>query len=157
MGTRFRRVSWVGCLWLLCLMTGCGKSDTPDLGEVSGTIKLDGQPLAGALVEFTPVKGRGSVATTDAEGHYTLKYTNDLNGAVLGSHTVRISTGKPASSGEGGQGQKAIPERIPPEYNSRSDKQVEVKAGSQTYDYDIKTGGQTFPTIGEGGAKAPTA
>ena len=157
-GSFVRNGSWLGCLWLACLMVGCGgASGAPELGDVSGTILLDGQPLANASIEFTPTAGRGSVATTDAAGHYALKYTNTLNGAVLGSHTVRISTGKSASGGEGGEVQKAVPERIPPKYNSKTEEKVEVKAGSNTFDYKIETGGQTFPTIGEGSSKAPTA
>lgn len=148
-------------LALLCclgLVVGCGgPSDTPDLGSVSGTIELNGKPLADAQIEFSPEKGRGSIATTDANGHYVLKYTNDLDGAVLGSHTVRITTGKAGSGGEGSDATAATPERIPPKYNSQTDIKVEVKAGSNTFDYKIDSGGQTFPTIREGGGKAPTA
>jgi hypothetical protein len=151
--------AWVGSALLVGLLVGCssGPSDTPPLGHVSGTILLDGQPLANAQVEFNPAAGRGSVATTDANGQYVLKYTNELEGAVLGTHTVSISTGVAPSSGEGGAGQSGSPERIPPKYNSASEVKEEVKAGSNTFDYKIESGGQTFPTRPDGGAKAPTA
>ncbi len=149
---------WFGLCSLLITLAGCGGgAETPDLGSVSGTILLDGKPLADAAVEFTPVSGRGSVATTDASGKYTLRYTTDIDGAVLGPHTVRITTGRPATGGEGGETKPAAPERIPPKFNSATDIKEEVKAGPNTFDYDIKGNGQVFPTIGEGGAKAPTA
>ncbi|MEZ6126389.1 MAG: hypothetical protein R3C49_24965 [Planctomycetaceae bacterium] len=139
---------------IACLTTaGCG-GDTPPIGFVSGTIKLNGQPLEGANVEFTPANGRGSVAVTDAEGKYILKYTNTVDGALVGQHTVRISTGVAGSaSNEGGDSPAGKPERIPPAYNSQSEVKADVKSGSNTFDYDIDSGGQTFPLI-EGGSKA---
>lgn len=152
-------VRCLGICGILVGLVGCGGgADTPDLGDVSGTILLDGKPLADASVEFTPANGRGSVAVTDSQGRYTLRYTNDADGAVLGAHTVRISTGRAGTgSNEGGESTAAVPERVPPKYNSATDIKVEVKAGSNTFDYKIEGGGQTFPTIGEGRTKAPTA
>ena len=154
-----RKLALVCCVSLCAsFLGGCGgASDTPELGSVSGNIQLNGKPLADANIEFSPEKGRGSIATTDADGNYVLKYTNDLNGAVLGTHTVRITTGAAASGGEGAEAKAATPERIPPKYNSQTDIKVEVKAGNNTFDYKIESGGQTFPTIREGGGKAPTA
>ncbi len=71
---------------------------------------------------------------------------------------MRITTGRAAvSNNEGGESKPGVPERIPPKYNSKTEIKVEVKEGSNTFDYDIEGGGKTFPTIGEGGAKAPTA
>lgn len=138
---------------------GCGgPADLPDLGRVSGTVKLNGEPLPDATVEFTPeAKGRGSIATTDANGFYMLKYTNDYNGAVVGKHTVRITTATAGHSGEGGAGREGTPERVPPQYNSASDLIRDVKSGSNTFDFEIESSGETFPTRGDGGAKIPEA
>jgi len=135
---------------IFCLM-GCG-SKTPPTGFVSGVIKLNGQPLEGATVEFTPVSGRGSIAVTDGDGKYVLKYTNTVDGALIGEHTVRITTGVAASaSNESGSASGGKPERVPPAYNSQSEVKADVKAGNNTFDYDIDSGGQTFPLL-EGGS-----
>jgi hypothetical protein len=84
-------------LAVLCL-SGCGSSDGYKLAPVSGTITLDGQPLAGASVSFQPTgggatPGPGSAAVTDAGGKYELKTAEAEGrpGAVVGAHVVRIT------------------------------------------------------------------
>ncbi len=78
-------------------LSGCGSSDGYSLVPVSGTITLDGQPLAGASISFQPAGG-GSIgpssgAVTDASGKYELKTSeaDSRAGAVVGSHQVRIT------------------------------------------------------------------
>jgi len=58
----------------LTLISGC--SDRIATIKVTGTITLDGQPLAGANVNFSPkVEGEGNpgFGVTDANGRYTLQ------------------------------------------------------------------------------------
>ena len=70
---------------------GCGRSDLPELGEVHGTVTLDGAPLPNAIVNFTPKEaGRPSSGETDENGNYTLLYLVDVPGALVGEHTVLI-------------------------------------------------------------------
>lgn len=50
----------VATFWITCAVVafvGCGRSD---LGQVTGRVTLDGEPLAGAFVEFVPTGGEGS-------------------------------------------------------------------------------------------------
>jgi len=70
---------------------------TPDLGEVGGTVTLDGKPLAYAMVQFHPESGMvagsrvgSSAATTNSEGKYRLVYVGDVYGAAIGRHRVTI-------------------------------------------------------------------
>lgn len=84
------RLSLVG---VLCLL-GCGGSggDTPDLGKVSGVVTVNGQPLANAIVTFTPQgEGRPSVGETNESGEYSLLYTASESGAMIGQHTVSVA------------------------------------------------------------------
>jgi hypothetical protein len=75
----------------MACLAGCGGSDLPELGEVSGVVTLDGEPLPNAIVEFQPsAEGRPSSAETDEEGRYELLYLIDAPGALLGEHTVRV-------------------------------------------------------------------
>ena len=81
----------------LLALAGCGGGVT--LAPVSGVVTLDGRPYPNAVVSFQPVggtgnenPGRGSMAITDADGKYTLKYDNVEPGAVVGKHVVRIVT-----------------------------------------------------------------
>lgn len=84
-------------LIVLCL-SGCGSSEGYTLVPVSGTITLDGQPLAGASISFQRAGGEatvgpGSGAVTDAGGKYELKTAEveSRPGAVVGMHVVRIT------------------------------------------------------------------
>jgi hypothetical protein len=75
------------CMILLGLMCGCGGESVsgPETVDVSGTVKLGGQPLAGATVYFM-TDGFTSVGTTDDSGAYQLPH-----GAVPGTNKVYIT------------------------------------------------------------------
>lgn len=74
-----------------CMLVGCGGSDIP-LGEVRGTITLNGQPAAEVGLEFIPADGgRHSHGRTDASGNYRLGYNPQYAGALLGGHKVRLN------------------------------------------------------------------
>lgn len=124
----------LGLLILLtCLTTGCGggASDTPELGEVSGTVTLDGNPLSGAEVTFEPGAGAPSVGKTDDAGKYELIYNQDAHGAVPGSHTVRISKfGEPGSPND-------TENQIPAQFNVNSKLTAVVKVGDNTVNFDL--------------------
>ncbi len=70
---------------------GCGggaANDSVETAPVSGTVTMDGQPLAGAEVNFTTDKFASS-GTTDAEGKFELP-----TGAAIGENKVFISKWK---------------------------------------------------------------
>ena len=87
-------VMWV-VIGLVCL-SGCGKSG-PDVQMVEGVITLDGSPLQGATVGFTPlVAGKGLPATggTRADGTFTLTATRGGRpdkGTTVGEYGVTVS------------------------------------------------------------------
>jgi hypothetical protein len=83
-------------LWLAA-MTGCDAG--PNYVPVSGVVTLDGKPYPDAVVLFMPRAaepgqdpGRGSSAYTDANGRFQLKTMDGDEGAVVGKHTVQISS-----------------------------------------------------------------
>jgi hypothetical protein len=106
-------------------LAGCGRSNGPSLGQVKGTVLLNGRPLASADIVFRPVKGHVSYGTTDANGHYDLVYLRD-RGAVVGTHKVQIFPGKTAK------------EKVPDCYNTKSTLQKEVVAGKNEINFDLK-------------------
>src|SRR4051794_39512672 len=71
--------------------TGCG-SGGPAMGRVSGTVKVDGQPLTKGTVTFVSTDGQRPNATgaIDSNGNYTLQTTEPGDGAVVGSYKVAI-------------------------------------------------------------------
>lgn len=123
---------------MLACLAGCGGSDGPELAEVYGYVKLDGQPLPGATVEFQPEQGSPSLGETDEEGYYTLKYTFDTDGAMVGRHTVKITTYRESVADAQGN-EKTIPEKVPNVYNVNTTLSEEVASGSQEIDFDLKS------------------
>ena len=125
---------------LLCLLVmsvlGCGgggADDQPDLGLVTGTVTLDGKPLAGVEVLFLPTGGRPSQGNTDDAGKYELAYTRDANGAVLGKHTVQIST---VFDPDAPPSDSAV--KVPEQYGEQSTLTAEVVAGENTFDFKLE-------------------
>ena len=121
---------------VLVVPLGCdGDGDTPSLGQVTGTVTMDGSPLKGARVIFTPeVEGTVSSGGTDANGRYELLYgpRGESKGAVVGRHTVRIET-VPSP------GQEESFVRVPAKYNEKSELSADVKAGENTFNFDLQS------------------
>ncbi len=119
----------------LTMCSGCGghAKGLPELGQVTGTVTLDGQPLAGARVRFEPqVAAAMSNGLTDASGEYELWYTSDVKGAAVGSHLVRIETPPNPDPASG-----AMPVMLPAKYNTDSTLTADVKAGKNALNFEL--------------------
>ena len=127
--------------WLPLAVAGCGgSSDFPDIAPVTGTVTMDGQPLANAIVTFQPLEaGRPSYARTDENGHYEMIYTNDNPGARLGNHRVMIST---QSDGDPDQDIPRTPETVPAMYNMQTTLEAVVEAKENVFDWPLESGGE---------------
>ncbi len=78
--------------WLLgvVVMTSAGwlcgcSQEGPDVVPVTGKITVDGKPIANLIVIMQPPDGRPSQGTTNADGVYEMRYTQDLMGVKVGS------------------------------------------------------------------------
>ncbi len=128
-------------LLLFVLVSGCG--DRGDLSQVTGTVTLDGQPLADALVVFTPLTGgRPAAARTDASGSYTLVYDRQGTGAIQGEHMVTISTRMERELADGTL--EDIPERVPAQYNFRSELTADIQEGQNEFHFDLESEGDVY-------------
>lgn len=115
----------------------------PPLGYVSGTVTLDGTPLAEASVFFSPqataddskksadLRPRTSVGVTDGKGQFRMVYLEQTEGVAVGQCRVWISKlnekGKQLVTGE---------------FNEMNLTIREVKSGSQKYDFAMTTPGK---------------
>lgn len=124
----------------LFLASGC--SDGPELGLVSGTVKLQGQAVPFAYVVFQPVDPPGTygAAYTKEDGTYELRFSDSRNGAMLGKHQVKIRT---ASKDEiqvedKNTGLMVTPE-LPKGYQGRLEFEFDrqVASGSNSHDFDL--------------------
>lgn len=131
-----RRPRPIPCLPALVLAltvvcgVGCSGPKRPPLGEVNGTVTLDGRPLPRALVTFVPIAGPGRTAHayTDSDGRYSLFYLRDIPGADVGQHVVRITT-----VSEEFRGRESLPTR----YHAQSMLIATVEPGSNTHDFQL--------------------
>jgi hypothetical protein len=126
------------------LLAGCG--GPANVGKVSGTVTLDGQPLPDATVTFSPVKeGSSALGKTDSSGYYSLRYTGGASGAEIGENKVMIST-YDAGDPDSDPPRPEVKERVPPEYNVKTKLKADVKSGSNTFDWELKGGNVARPS-----------
>lgn len=117
-------------LSLSLFVVGCGTpGDQPPVGRVTGKITIDNQPLVGVIVSFMPDLGRAATGVTDENGEYDLIYLDGVKGCKIGPNSVIFAVPT------GGSPSHAIPKK----YQSKSDLKAEVKAGSNTFDFDLKS------------------
>jgi hypothetical protein len=138
-----RRQAKLLVITLVCLLAGAAGCGGNALGlvEVNGTVTLDGTPLSDADVIFQPVDGRPSIGRTDSDGYYELNYMDDKQGALPGTHQVRITTyierdldhSDPAI-------QEGRPERLPAIYNRQTTLSADLKPDqSNTVDFALQS------------------
>jgi hypothetical protein len=124
------------------LFVGCGG----DLASVSGSITLDGQPLAGSerlrgTVQFSQEDGHGTTAVgyLDGNGHYDLSSGSRV-GVLPGKYLVSVSATEiipPKTPGEAPSGRLATPRRYAEAKSSGFT--AEVVRGRNTFDYVLSS------------------
>jgi hypothetical protein len=111
------------------LLGGCNSGDRPPLGNVTGTVTLDGKLLAGAHIIFEPSEGgRASTGTSDDNGQYKLIYIRKIEGAKVGPHIVKISLHDSES---------AVPQSLPAKYNIKSELREQVNSGANVINFSL--------------------
>ena len=142
------------CLILICLglvtALGCGQEAAPDyarlgLAEVTGTIRLDEQPLADANIIFESPDTTFSSGRTDGSGKYSLMFNSEQSGVSTGEKVVRIQLGITFSDGEDSDAEPSPADSVElsSSYNSNSQLTATVVAGIQTINFDLKSDGST--------------
>lgn len=105
-------------LGLLCTVAIAGCGSGVDVQSVTGRVTLDGAPIKGATVTFSPVEGGGgkaAVGIADADGQFKLAdMGSGAEGAVAGEYEVGVLWFKPSadsSNATGESGGGATPEK----------------------------------------------
>jgi hypothetical protein len=80
---------------VLATVLAAGCSDSAGLVSVSGVVKLDGKPLAGATVMFNPkaAGARPAIGVTGQDGVFRLTTFKSNDGAPRGEYQVTIQAG----------------------------------------------------------------
>jgi hypothetical protein len=129
-------------------LTGCGGAG-PDypLAPARGTVRLDGQPLAGVVIEFVPqqgTKGIGATAMSGADGTYALENKHGGKGAAPGEYRVTVQ--RPQTRGPGAvadpeKAKAAAGPPVPSVYGNHdaTPLRVTVPPKGGTFDLDLKS------------------
>jgi hypothetical protein len=118
-----RRMALVAAAVAIVAAWGCGGRG---FSEVTGTVLVDGKPLQGAFVTFTPKEPDGvrGVGATNTEGRYRVIRPGSKVGAQIGVNRVSVSGGDTGRS-------------IPPQYGTDSTLTYEVVRGPNVFDITI--------------------
>lgn len=122
----------------------------PELAPVSGTITLDGQPLANTTITFVGIgttNSTGCGGATDSSGKYTLRTAHNGDGAPLGEYKVVISKLKKPDGSDFpldspvGPIDAGADESLPPKYSDaeKTELTATVPAGGGTIDFALKS------------------
>jgi hypothetical protein len=111
---------------------------------ISGKVTLEGKPLDEGQILFFPIENQDTTTGVGiANGRYEIPRQNGLK---PGKYLVRITSGDlktpevtdEEAASPGGSTNVMATDRIPPEWNISSDKQVEVKeSGGNEFNFDI--------------------
>ncbi len=128
---------------LATVASGCGPGNPLGRKAVSGTVTLNGAPLAAGSIMFEPQAPQALGGSPVTDGKFAIA---TQGGLPPGTYLVRIAaaTGKAAADGPpatgGGMRRPDPPELIPAEWNVKSQHTVTVaEKGDNTFDFPIKT------------------
>lgn len=120
---------------LIPMIIGCAakKDEGPARHAVSGTVTLDGKPLAEGRISFdSPEDASQGIPPTSGEikdGHYLVSTTP-------GTKTVRISHRVQSGQDEITK-EPIMKESIPAKYNKNSDLETTITDGENQADFDL--------------------
>lgn len=123
-----------GLVIVQVLSAGCSSEATVDNAEwrglprVTGTVTLDGTPLADATVSFESAENTSRVATTGALGKFTLNI-EESGESVIGKYAVRIHT---TAEGDFFKG-----DGVPARYNEKTELVVDILDGKNDFNFRL--------------------
>lgn len=137
--TIMRPVFTILCAGVL-LLSGCG-GERIERCSVSGSVRLDGQPLAEGTILFSPQAQGPSAGGEIRDGVFTL---SEQEGPSPGPYLVEINayrpTGKTERDAATGETITLAESIIPPRYNRNSTLTVEVKAGEENrFEFELQS------------------
>lgn len=122
-------------------LAGCSRSAAGRV-EVSGAVKILGQPLRDGSIRFVPLEGQDTVSgALVVDGKYTVPRQNGLR---PGKYLVQLTSGDgPTPANEeaaapGGSANIVSADRVPEDWNVRSKQQVEVRPdAANRFDFEV--------------------
>ena len=121
---------------LVCI-AGCGGSD--NRAEVSGEIRIAGQPVANGSIAFHPTEGNSgpTAGASITDGKY---HIGRAKGVVPGKNLVKIRATEKTGRDfvRFGEAVDGIIQILPPHYNVQSTLVRDVQPGSNVIDFELE-------------------
>jgi hypothetical protein len=132
-----------GMTFFLAATVGCGSGDGLNRQALSGTVTLDGQPLAGGAILFEPATNESGTAVGAMIRQGTFKIPRN-EGPVSGPYRVRIYSSSavqaPPTLGQTERTPRPMVERLPPRYNTKTELNADIIAGRINHHrFDLKS------------------
>jgi hypothetical protein len=129
-------VGFLNGVALLSLITGCGPES--NVGLISGTVSIDGKLPDKGSISFIPVSGKGPTAGTEIKDG---KFTSQ---AAIGECKVEVRVSKVVGKKKlydtpDSPVQDMMEEILPAKFNEATELRIEIKKGTNTKDWDLKT------------------
>src|SRR5262245_50486369 len=128
---------------LVVLMLGCSRGR--QVGDVHGTVTLDGNPVEDGAVQLSPIDGQaptagaqivhGKFETRAAIAKYRVKIESNV---ALGPDGKKLETGKRIDK-YASTPQFTVKQLIPDKYNTNSELELDVKSGLNEPHYDLRS------------------
>lgn len=134
-----RPVATIACLALIaCTSAGCGGVEGPERVSVSGTVTLDGKPLADGKIAFKDAaEASATEVITITEGEFSGEITPGSKHVEIRGYKT-VTPDMPAGAPEAGTPiQKQI---LPARYNVKSDLTADVSASGEPLKYELTSG-----------------
>ena len=120
-------------------LVGCGEPDPLNRQAIAGTVTLDGQPLEGGAISFSPTDGTLGGGAAIVQGEYAVPAEKGL---PPGKYVVRINAASESGGDPTAPPGEVTPakELVPASWNSQSTHEIEVVAGGDNqFPFDIKS------------------
>ncbi len=132
------RVARVAMLLMVTLvLVGCSEDNPLNRQGLSGSVTLNGEPVAKGKIKFTPmVQGSGMTMAGGmiVDGSYSVE---TAKGLAPGEYAVNIGIPDPNSETKVGVNPKNL---APPDYAKGTEHTIKVEAGgSNVFDFELKT------------------
>jgi len=143
------RLAIVAAALVSAVAAGCGGGDGLDRQRISGTVKLNGQPLEWGTIQFQPESSAtgemvAGGAVIQRDGSFEIP---QAQGLTPGTYQVRVSSSDidPANSSTsampGDENNKPAKERVANKYNVNTELKAEVAAGKpNVFSFDVTSG-----------------
>jgi hypothetical protein len=134
---RIVRAACVGALLVvLVVLAGCGGES---MGQVSGTVKVDGEPLKTGAITFIPVDGKTQTAGGNIEaGRYSVKKV-PVTVMKIEIRAPKVIGTKKLYPTPDSETRPLTAEVLPARYNDQTELKLDVKSGTNVKDWDLKT------------------